>query len=189
MSQHNSTTACSHVDSHERYDENVPGPEGGWWETGYRCKECGCNWPDYAYLDRLEKERQLESSRYYSLSFGTADEQISSLSGRWGNVEDFHEHFQIAREVFMESDHGYEKREIGPIEDKFFVFHEDCGPCNPVPCQSFAEMPYVDEWNLLGNYPGLTNPMHPEAKKAWDRRRLTYEQAVKKIKEHPNAKI
>jgi hypothetical protein len=87
--------------------------------------------------------------------------------------------------------HDQGPQDIGPIEDKWFVFHDDCGKCDvkiatgsfmASSCYPFRE--YRDEWNLLNNYPGLSRPMLPEAKAVWDNLRVNYEQAKERVASH-----
>ncbi len=121
------------------------------------------------------KRQDNNAARHYSCLFGTADEQIMSLHGEWKDEEGFHKDYESLRELYLTGD--YEPaRDIGPIEDKFFVFANDCRECH-VDTGCWAG-PYTDEWNLLSNHPGITKPMHSEALKVWNARKLTYAQAT-----------
>ncbi len=175
-----------HKDHHEKYDENVDPNHmyGGVWETGIRCTICGRKWPDPEHIARQEFEWKQNAARCWHTQFGTEDRILSGLSGEWDSnprfagqpttIEQLHEEYNYIRKLHKEGDGLEDKRmyqwpleDFGLLEDKFFVFSDDCGKCN-VEIEG-RDWPFTDEWNLLNNFPGLSNPMHPEAKKVWDK--------------------
>lgn len=187
------TGPCEHKESHEHFDEWYPGSWDGYWETGYRCKKCGQHWPDYEHQRRVqEKQEEMwreHEARHYSVLVGTDVAYICDLSGEWGDIDQFREDYDRLRQIIKEE----EGRDIGTIYDKRFVFHDDLGPLDDSIEQEVEtggfNIPYVTEWNLLQNWPGMQVPMHSVAKRVWDKHKLTFEQALEKIRNHPNSKL
>lgn len=104
-----------------------------------------------------------------------------SFGGKWGDLEWFHDQYECVRGVLKKD--KYLDKDIGDIQDKFFVFADDCKPLNPpVINPYFPDLPYLTEWNLLSNWPGLRTPMTQEAAEVWNKRKLNYTQAIEKVK-------
>lgn len=179
------TGPCEHKESHEHFDEWYPGGWDGYWETGYRCRKCGQHWPDYEKQRRLlEQQQQMwreQEERHYSLFVGTDSQLICDLSGEWGDVDQLREDYDSLRRTIREE----EGRDIGTIYEKYFVFFDDLGLLDEL----IDKEEYITEWNLLRNWPGMQVPMHSAAKRVWDKNKLTFEQALEKIRTHPNAKL
>jgi hypothetical protein len=171
-----------HTVHHEKYNECVgDSGYGPYWEQGIKCNKCGRRWADPEVEARRHREWCEEQSRQYHCKFGTTDHQLMSFGGKWQDLEWFHEQYECVRKVL--SEHRHLDKDIGDIKDKYFVFVDDCQQLDPpVINPYFPDMPWTDEWNLLSNWPGLRQPMTPEALAAWNRRKLNYEQAVEKIK-------
>ncbi len=172
-----------HTVHHEKYNECVDPNHmyGPVYEQGIKCNLCGRRWADPEVEEQRRREWLIEQSKEYCLKFGTVDSQLMSYCGKWQDLEWFHDQYECVRSVLNDA-HNLGK-DIGDIKDKYFVFVNDCQKLDPpVHYLYFPDIPWMDEWNLLSNWPGLRNPMMPEALAAWNRRKLTYEQAVEKIK-------
>lgn len=199
---------CEHAGSHEKYDVEVGDcGYGPIWEQGIRCPVCKRKWADPEVEARRHREWLDDQARHWNAVVGTDQEQIQSLSGNWGDSEaalrdqyehlldswagvyhppypesttpeDLVEHHRWTNDCMME---GRERILWPPVERSFWVFHADCGPCDVTVEQGGMERRYTDEWNLLMNWPGISHPMHPAAREVWDRLKVPFSEAVRRI--------
>ena len=171
-----------HRKHHEKYNECVdPNAQyGPVYEQGIRCKKCGRKWDDPEIAERRRQEELRERARHYHLYFGTVDQEILTLYGEWGDVDRFVSQYNDIRKMYREYSQEewmnppgpmhIDQKEIGLIEDKWFVFDEDCDSCDVKIELDGRTHEYQREIDLLSNWPCLKTPMHPEGKKVWDRR-------------------
>ena len=160
-----------HKKHHQKY-EVCQGKAGGYvgkvWICGTKCLSCGRQWKD-----SHDDAWQLELQTPWQCVCGTEDRILMVLTGDRPN-----DSLRTAYQKHFEFGSVINQQELGGPEDKFFVFKHDCRPCHITIAEQSGFPPYMDEWDLLINYPGFADPMHLEAKKVWKQRRILYTQAL-----------
>jgi hypothetical protein len=146
-----------HKDSHERYTDSVDCHYGPSVYSGLRCKKCHREWPDPEVVAKFEHDwREEQARRFYVIVGNKNKSQILSLQGEWGDTTAFEYRYNSWKK-YLEENNG-DTKNLGPLNKKFFVFHSDCNG---------------QEWNAVSQ---------TKAKEIWAKKRLTYKQAIDKIK-------
>lgn len=188
----------AHRDQHERFDEETGDcGYGPIWSSGIRCKACGREWPDPEKVEAERARWRAEQDRWCHIHVGTADRMFGcGMSLEWGSSEErFRDDYAGVREALQnQMDHTpYDMEpepdeDIGPPEDKWYVFYDDLhGACDEV-CKHSSEgasdgwdRRFTRELDLFANWPGHVVPMHPSAQKFWDLRKVGYAEAVARV--------
>lgn len=194
--------------NHEKYDEEVGSSQyGPYWEQGVRCLRCGRKWADPEVEERRRREWLAKQASEFVCMVGSEGRLYLTVSGHWGDTEaDLRENLEGVRQALVgeyehpcpESATEEERADfqqwvedclmhdrgsiaLPPPEELWFVFMNDCGECEVLVEEQEWAGPYTDEWNLLNNFPGLKQPMHPAALEAWRARRVGFAEAARRI--------
>jgi hypothetical protein len=94
------------------------------------------------------------------------------------------EHYQTLREVLMNGTPAnppyfarIEGRDIGPIEDAWFVICDDCGVLDPPIIRDANSYPIGDEWNALMNL----HIDNERTREVWRRKKISFQELHARI--------
>lgn len=141
------------------------------------------NMDDLNEMIRAFNESGDDAARLFTTALvGNVDgpEGIMTMSIHRSKPERLLAEYNEMRNVLMTLSEPYQARDIGPVEDAFFVLIDDCIRLEvPIQTRPNDTFPLSREWDAFMNA-GIAGP--EKIKEIWNRRKITFDQLFERVK-------